>query len=376
MISVIKWIMFFVGILIGIVICQYVYRIPLKIEFKISVFSRFFFSVCLFFMIMAVMMLEIGLYEWILYVGRPQDWRFGLLYKFIENGVLVAVVIPLMSSFFGKTARKLNFDLSGAYSILFIKIYYSACIVANCLWLLLTYMDGFINNTPEAQCIFNRVIMWLLSVVGTWIGVGFHCESRIDEENRNIRRSKGTQNKKEMLEFFMPFIIAFIINCILLYIQSWKIEWIQNVFIIVYLLVFGIMISMLLLALIINYFTCPSTKRSDWKLSNAIREINKNRDDDEIIEHYENLRYHLIKDKGKKIIKIEKGNVEWPEHNERINEFLGEKEKEFDQFEYISCRNYLKEEREKRRKFNRNAFEECEKDREEYLRKMYEKGNV
>ena len=149
--SIIIWMVFLLGLMTGLVTCYKVYRIPVKIEFKISVFDRFLYSIVLFAMIMAVMMLELGVYEWILYACHPQDWRLIFLCHLVENGVLVAIAIPLMSIIFGNIARKFNFDLAGVYSVNIIKLYYSASIVACCLWLLFTYRTEIVNNTLEAQ---------------------------------------------------------------------------------------------------------------------------------------------------------------------------------------------------------------------------------
>ena len=369
MISVIKWIMFLVGILIGIVICQYVYRTPPKIEFKISAFDRFLYSIVLFSVIMAVMMLELGVYEWILYACQPQDWRLILLCHLVENGVLVAIAIPFMSILFGKTARKFNFDLAGVYSVNMIRLYYSASIVACCLWLLYTYRTEIVNNTLEAQCIVNRVMVWLLNVIGTWMGLGFHCESRIDEEMRNIKRSKEIINVKEKIDFFKPFFLGFLINCFFLIVQLWDIKWIQNLFAVIYIFVFGMMIAMLGLVLILNYLKCPSNKRSKQKLSLAINKINNIQEDNEVVEYYESLRYYLVKKDGKNIIKIEKGNVEWPKHEERIKQVFGVQEKELTEFNYNTCLDFLKTEREKRRNFIQTAYVECENERIKQLLK-------
>ena len=91
--------------------------------------------------------------------------------------------------------------------------------------------------------------------------------------------------------------------------------------------------------------------------------INNIQEDNEVVEYYESLRYHLVKKNGKNNIVIEAGNVEWPNHEERIKQFLEVQEKEFAEFEYEACSDYLKTEREKRRNFLQTAYDECENER-------------
>ncbi|MDE6026298.1 MAG: hypothetical protein K2G45_12710, partial [Lachnospiraceae bacterium] len=212
---------------IGVGIEMVSFHKPIKIEFKISSFDSFNYAFDMFFLITTVMVLELSINQWQLAKFNPIDWRLRFLSRAIDGGLLVAIALPIMSVKFGKWAIKFNLDLCSEYSINAVKIYYSMSIVANCIWFLVMIGQHNINDGPEVQSTLNRVIIWMLNVVGTWFGIGFHCDGRINEELKNIKRSKAKTKEREMLRYSIPFVIAFVINCLLLLAQTFKIKLLQ-----------------------------------------------------------------------------------------------------------------------------------------------------
>lgn len=334
----------FVGARIGAVI----FLKPIKIEFKVSLFDSFMFAFCMFFIINMVMALELTANQLILSLPKPTHWLSVLLKCAINNGLFVAIALPVLSIIFGKWAKGINLDLCSLYSVNFIKIYYSLSILANCIWLLILVWPSIVNGDSGVQNVCNRVIIWMLSIGGTWFGIGFHCEGRVVEELENIRISKQKRNKREVLRFVFGSTIAFLINCLLLFVQVFKIVLLQRIFLMVYMFIMSGSVGLLFSVVILKYIENPTENRSNLKLSKAISRMHE---EASVSERYQTIHYSLMEKGSKKYMLIHEGNVIWPGHEDEIIRCFGERKIPLEDFEYKKCHDYLT-----RLKADRNTF--------------------
>lgn len=332
---------------------------PLNIEFKISSLDSFMYAFAMFFVITMVMVLELSINHWQLVCFQPIDWRLRFLSRAIDGGLLVAMALPIMSILFGKWVIGFNLDLCRGYSITVVKVYYSLAIVANCIWFLVMAGPEIVNDDPEVQSILNRVVIWMLNVGGTWAGIGFHCEGRISEELKNIKRSKEKKTAKEILVYSIPFVIAFAINCLLLLVQTLDVKWMKEMFSTFYWIIMSGLVGMVVSVGILNYIKYPSERRSNQKLAKAISQVN----DKEIVKgRYMTIQYSLINQESQKYLLIHERPVIWVGHEGEISNCFGERKEPIEKFNYEECKEYLAKLREDRRECVRKGYISCEED--------------
>lgn len=348
---------FIISFCIGARIEVVLFRKPIKIEFKISSFDRFRYAFNMFFLITMVMVLELLINQWQLAKFHPIDWRLRFLSRAIDGGLLVAIAIPIMSIVFGKWAIKSNLDLCSEYDIIAVKIYYSLSIFANCIWFLVMIRQHIINDAPEVQSTLNRVIIWMLNVVGTWIGIGFHCEGRISEELKNIKRSTAKTKGRELLRYSIPFVIAFVINCLLLLMQTLNIKLLRYIFTAIYMVVMSGVFGAIISVLGLKYIKCPSEKRSNRKLAKAISRMKETK---KVSERYQTIQYSLVNEDSQKYMLIHERDVIWLGHENEICSCFGERKKTLENFEYEECRKYLAKLLADRREFVQKGLISCE----------------
>jgi hypothetical protein len=344
-----------IGGTIGVIL----FHKPIKIEFKIFFIDSFLCAFGMFFVMPMVMVLEFSINCWNTLCFKPTNWWLILLSSAIDGGLLIAIALPLLSVLFSKWIMKLNLDLCIGYSINAVKIYYSAVIVANCIWFLIWAGFDVADNSLKMQSIVNRIIIWMLNVVGTWAGIGFHCEGRISEELKNIKKSKEKKNAKEILLYSIPFVIAFIVNCLLLLVQLLDVKWILKIFQLIYCVVLSGMFTMLVLVWIIKCIEYPSEKRSNRKLAKAISKINEKKI---INERYQTIQYALINEKYKKYLLICERDVIWVGHEEEVCSYFGERKEPVETFDYEECKKYLIELLGERREFVKKGYVLCKED--------------
>lgn len=361
MIKLIIGIVILILMMLGYIITNRYLMKPVKIEFTISPFQIFLYGFIVFFCISMLMVVELLFCDLVQNYVSSQNSILNILVSLINNGLIIAVSLPIMSKFFGKCAKDINLDLCGAYSAKFVKIYYSLSIVANCILLLIlhdkTLYEGIDNNM-----ILNRVIVWVISVLGTWWGIGYRCEGRVYEELANIINSKsqGGKNKKQII---IPMGLAFVLNCIVLIIWQLNSRMASHLFICVYTGIFLVIMGALVSVFRYNkkYFT--NKKKSKKKLSRAIRKLN---DCSFISARYENVSYILERVEDKNFIQIQGREVTWDGHENEVEKLYGKMEKiEFSKNE--DCEELLEQMGEKRRNFMRDARLKCDKELMNFL---------
>ena len=181
-----------------------------------------------------------------------------LLFKmFVKNGLLIPFICILMSYYFGRAIEYFNLDYSEFYSCNIVKIYFSFLILGACI-----KMMCLIYNSPEdVEFFITRLLMWIITVIGTWLGIGYGCEGRIERERkkRSLIEKKEKYSKKEFIQFWAPIfiILLFLENLLMFANVSIYTNILRDIFIAVSL---GIIVSLFYFFLIIapGPFICKS----------------------------------------------------------------------------------------------------------------------
>lgn len=349
-------------IILGFIIENRTLMKPVKIEFKIFSSQIFLYAFVMFFCITMVMIVEFCIFYLLQNFVHSQDSILNIVVSLMNNGIIIAISLPIMSKFFGKWAKNIKLDLCGVYSAKIVKAYYSFSIVANCIWLL-SLEKTFHDNLAD-DMIINRVIIWSISVFGTWWGIGYKCEGRVYEEIVNIINSKSTEKNKKK-QIISPMIYAFCANCILLLIIRLGGDTVSYLLIDMYMCVFCMCTGALGSVLIYNRKFFPNKKKSREKLSKSISKLSVCR---LISGRYENVSYTLERIEDKNYIEIQGREVEWNGHEDEVKKVYGEREKE-EFSSYEECVKLLEQICEERRRFMSEATLRCDKELMDLLMK-------
>lgn len=134
--------------------------------------------------------------------------------QFVENGLLIPFLSAFLSWGFEKIVEKLNLDYLEQYNNFISKVCFTVLVSACCI----TFIY-IVFPMDEDVYFINRVIMWLLTVLGMWIGFGFGCEGRIAKENKVRMRIYETNDKKNTFKFWLPIIWPLVLCVTLLFLM-------------------------------------------------------------------------------------------------------------------------------------------------------------
>ena len=349
---------------VGIYVGQKLCRKSTKIEFKISVLNIIFLAFSMFALISVVMAVEMFTNHLILLNWNPQYWGLKIVKELINSGIIVAVLLPLLSLLFGKWIQDFDMDLCSIYSENVIKIYYSLVVALNCILYLFIISPDIMNDSVEIRNIFNRVVIWALNILGTWIGAGFHCKGRIAVEIENINKSKEIIEKKELIQYIFSFGGVFVFNLLVFCVLYFAPELYSKWFRLFYEMIIIFIVCMFITALIGLNIKFPSKRKSNRELSKMVKKMEKL---DFVKAKYHRLEYSLVRGEKGNIIKIQKQEVDWTGHEQEVQNVFGERDIPVDEFEYRECQEKLSDVLEKQFDLLRKGYKDCKDERAKEL---------
>ena len=311
---------------------------PIRIEFRVSKFNIFMQAFMMFFIITIAMAMEMSFNQWQLAFFDRTSIIQRLISQLLDSGLAVALLLPVLSCLFGKWIREFDLDVCSIYSENFIKGYYSMAAGVNCIWYLYMLGQDWLSESPDSQIILSRVIIWSLSILGTWFGIGFHCKSRIDEELEIIHKSKVVIEWKEMIEYRVPFYIAFLVNIFLLAVQASKSLIVLNIFNFCHTVIMCTLLGMLLAVITCRKIEIPSKEESNKRL---IKAVGKMVDSTRMEGRYINIKYVLEIEEDKKYLVIQKRNVIWEGHEEDVSKLFEKRKIPLKEFDKDLCEEYI-----------------------------------
>lgn len=145
------------------------------------------------------------------------DYSIFIWFKtFVSNGLLIPILCMINSIFFGLIIEFLKFDYLELYTNLVSKVCFSIMIVFASIKMIFVLLSD--PQDVDVNFYISRSLMWILTVFGTWFGIGFRCEGRfIREKNKLLQKEKIEKyGKKAYFDFWLPIVLFMILGGIIL----------------------------------------------------------------------------------------------------------------------------------------------------------------
>ncbi len=289
----------------------------------------------------------------------PKDGKWsGLVIRIIKNGILVIPLSMLLSVFFEKIVEKLNLDYLDGYSEMVSKICFSVIVTSVCVIGMIKILNKNNINELEKDYFINRCLMWLITVIGTWIGFGFGCDGRIKKENKKREACFETYNK---VFFWMPIIVPLVIAVIIVLASFFYVDTMSMI------INYGLSgaISFLIVGLcalyILNRIYNPSEKQSTNDFYKCVKLYNKNK---YIKRRFGLMTYTLLD--GKML--IDEVNISYPGHesDDDFRDLFCSLEKEInfslDNRLFDDERRFLTERNRRQKEYIKKGYNQCIED--------------
>ena len=141
------------------------------------------------------------------------------LIRAYENGLFIPLLSVGVSWLFYNSVKSLHLQYLPYYSDTVPKVCFSVIVLAFCVVLKIGVLDKFKPSDGEYDLMLNRILMWALTILGTWIGFGFGCKSDVERDNAIIRESNEGAAFKDKLKFWAPIICALIVCVIVMFVS-------------------------------------------------------------------------------------------------------------------------------------------------------------
>lgn len=238
---------------------------------------------------------------------------------FIKNGFLYPVLCVGMSVAFGHFIESFNLDYLELYSVFVPKFCFTVLIMCSCIKMLYIINCGG-SSFLETEDFNNRILMWLITVIGIWFGFGFRCEGRIvREKNKMLRKNMynciktDAYIRRNYIDFWGPIIVCLIFGGLVIFFADVYEIISYMIFIMALSFVFAALLSIFKYKIIYNPALFISKKSLKRLINNKTKEI-----------HFE----RLICEKDGNYIKVHRTPVIYANH-EKDDDFI----KLFDEFD-------------------------------------------
>lgn len=261
------------------------------------------------------------------------NWLKILCTLLIENGILVIFALFVITFLVKRGIKKYQitkYDTEDDDTSTALKIYYTVTIIASCLCLAIIVIKLNFGNTKSFsnldEYIVNRLIMWSLSIISSWISIDF----KFKDEYSIVEKIKNSLHKNlyplcKNLKRTWCFFLTTVTCCVLtLFLTFWT-EQTSNMFVLIGCIMvsfsFGLIFSNKCLK---KFSKSPSTGLSNQILYDAIKSMNKKGN---VHRRYQTIEYDLIKEDNKRYLIIDKDQRELLESKEYIELYFEIKNK-------------------------------------------------
>lgn len=155
--------------------------------------------------------LEVATVNWFASKCSGMSTTLTLCSKFLDNGLLVPLISLGLSIIFEKMVEGFNLDYLEYYNDKIAKICFSTIVFSWCVVLLAVAWPKMDLMSIEEEIILNRILMWLLTIVGTWFGFGFKCKGRIEKEKKKRNSILKDVDYRKIIGFWLPIVIPLIV---------------------------------------------------------------------------------------------------------------------------------------------------------------------
>lgn len=248
------------GIVSGIHVCRYGATRTLKIEFEYSPLNWILVTFFALLSVLLAFVLDLVFSQWICNLIGEKSGYLHLIKKFLENGLLIPFLSALVSYLFKIKVESLHMQYLKLYSETVPKVCFSVLVVSFCIvvqFLIIPHSEG---NQAQVEFWLNRILMWIITVIGTWVGFGFACKESTEIDNQLIRDNNNGIFWREKIKFWIPILAALMFCDVILFVAASKLAGVFAVIVTVF--AFAFLVSGLLSAFFIKRKINPSPRRS------------------------------------------------------------------------------------------------------------------
>lgn len=188
------------GIIVGIItsICLFVYLIikqrkSIRIEKKVEKGTIIYVTISGFLLVTAAFWVEVFFDMFFSRYSGSSKQCVVWLYRLIDNGFFIPIILVLISCMFGKFAVSNDMDLDIKYDKNTFKVIFTISILLNIFYVSIG-IKGMDNQDISINNMINRCIIWLAAVVSVWLEFGIKCDGRIHEKEIKKRAYFGKEN--------------------------------------------------------------------------------------------------------------------------------------------------------------------------------------
>ena len=277
------------------------------------------------------------------------SWVYWLV-RFIENGLFIPLFSMAVSYFFERKVESLNLDYLPLYSEKVSKVCFSVIVITFCIVLKIGVLSKYTTNDWEFDFFLNRILMWMLTVMGTWLGLGCGCRGRVARDNDIIQDSNSGVTFKDKIRFWTPIIVVLMICDVILFLSISK--WFEMLYIIFFPFSLTFLLTSLIALYIIKSRKKPSERRSLKNFCKA-KECHAQKEYGE--GQYCEIGFCL--DKNELVMKERRIIYQGHQDDTELKELFGEKRVPLDTYEDALVK--LQERCRKQNEYIKKAFEDC-----------------
>ena len=314
------------GLLLGIGLISYILLNPIEIKPSYSVLDWVIPIAGIILAFLVLFIIEIGIANSV--EGLKDNKNCYIVYLFLYNGILIPFFALIISRIFMFSVKRLKLDRSDLFSPQVGKV----CILMTLPLIIIRMLIIVFDSANEF--IINRLIMWVITIMGIW--VGFNFEENIHRNKERFNLLKIIRDKKT-LHFWLPIILIVFVLIILVY--TIDTTFVNNAFIIS---IPSFMISSILMCMLYKKMYNPSEKDSIKKLNKVYNEYEQNNH----ISSKTNFGWMVYYLKDKRIY-LEKIYIKYDGHEEEkeFKDLFDSYDFEFESYEEL--KRYLSDRRKK-----------------------------
>lgn len=347
-------IIIFISAMIGVGLCIYGSRRTLIIRFSYSPLDWYEPILLTSVAFVIAFALEYSLSSFLIGLLPKQSEIAFLISRFIDSGLFVPFLSAGLSCLFAKMVESLNLDYLDEYTNTVSKVCFTVIVLAFCIIGAQKTITLYDKTSKELVSILNRIFMWMVTVIGTWIGFGFQCEGRIQKMNKLRKKTKRTIDIKSLVVFWLPIVAPLGLFIIILLISFNDYINIMNYFSYFLFAFAAYLIGGIGALIICKRNTNPSIEMSEKIF---LKNVIKNNKGVKTSSNFGRMKYEL---EGT-LLRIKKVNVSYPGHEEdpEFKELFDEAVLNVDTDDYESTLCLLKERSRKQKEYIEKGFSDC-----------------
>lgn len=334
---------------------KYYYK-PIEIRYHHSYSDDFCVSAILYFLVTGVLLLDLYCGLKVSATNEESQLLDVVISRLVIGGILLFVLMFIASIITMVLLYRFDMDYGKGFDANAIKFIYSAIIFIDIVVFIILILKYEMSDATI--CIVDRIVMWIITVAGTWGGIGFCWKNRLireKEKNRKIYETTEIKKKKaqEKWNYIWPKAATIIAIGIMMCILATGIPLAVKLVFQIEMMVMILSIVVFCEFLICKFISNPGKWHSDLIVEGAVKRCVNDKEPKTFC--YRAIRYQLLKDK----VHIFARNVKYVGHEQEIENLFGEHDINVDYKQFEEIKGELASLYAKQQEYLRNSFNEC-----------------